>query len=379
MRPTARLFSVSATVGVVSLLLSLLLAVDDQSQFFRSYLFAYLFWLGVGFGCLAVLMLCHLVGGAWCAALRPVLEAGALTLPLLAVLFVPLAFGLRDLYVWARPEAVASDPLLQAKSPYLNISFFLVRAAIYLVAWGALAYFLSRRSSGQPDHHRLPGLGAIGLIILSLTGTFAMIDWVMSLEPRWYSTVFAVMVASGGVLSAFAFAICARLVLWKRETWPDPSVLNDLGNLLLAFLMIWAYLAFSQFLVVWSGNLSQEITWYVHRLQGGWEWIALAIVVFHFAVPFVPLLSRSLKRNAQALRLIAALVLLTGILDVYWLVMPAFFFETGLRIHWQDGVLLIGISGLWSAAFIWMARRRMLPSVSDTRFAARLPEGAHHG
>jgi hypothetical protein len=225
---------------------------------------------------------------------------------------------------------------------------------------------------------RLPRLSALGLIVLTLTATFAMIDWVMSLEPHWYSTVYAAMVAFGSVLNAFAFAVLVRLLLTSREMTPEPPVSNDLGSLLLAILMSWAYLAFSQFLVIWSGNLSEEIPWYVRRLQHGWELVALAVALFHFVLPFVLLLSRNLKRRARALGLVAAVLFFTGILDVFWLVTPAFF-QTGLSVHWLHVAASIGIGGLWLAAFAWTSRRWALRATADVAYAAPLQEEAHHG
>ncbi len=378
-RPLSRSLVVGLVVGVVGLALCVLGLLGDPVQFFRSYLFAYLFWLGISFGCLVLLLTYHIAGGGWGDALCPILQPAALTLPLMAILFIPLVFGMRDLYLWARPEAVAADPLLQHKEPYLNVPFFLIRAVIYLVAWSGLAYVLRRWSLTHGTGERLPRLSGLGLILLALTATFAMIDWVMSLEPHWYSTIYAAMVVLGGMVSAFAFAVLVRLLLANvRAPVPDRQTLNDLGSLLLAFVMGWAYLAFSQYLVIWAGNLDQEIPWYVRRLQGGWELVALFVTLFHFVLPFVLLLSRSLKRNPTTLGAIAALLLVTGVVDTFWVVTPAFY-PNGFHIHWLDVAALVGIGGLWIALFAWVLRRQSMLTLRDSAHEALLQEVAGHG
>lgn len=370
----------SLIVGALGLVLCLVGLFFNPDQFFQSYLFAYLFWLGMGLGCLAIVMVHHLTSGAWGVVMRRLLESGAMTLPLMALLFIPLAFGLSHLYIWARPEAVAADEALQHKSAYLNVPFFLVRAAFYFIAWAAVAFTLNRWSLAQDRIEkidwtpRLKRLSAGGLLLFGLTVTFAMIDWVMSLEPHWYSTIYSAMVATGLLVEAFAFVIVLVFLLSDRE--PLAKVMtertfNDLGSLLFAFIMLWAYMAFSQFLLIWSGNLSEEIPWYLSRLAGGWKWVALAIVLFHFALPFALLVSRDLKRNARLLTAVAALLLLMRLVDMFWLVMPAFY-KTGLHVHWLDLAAAVGIGGIWIAAFIWWLKDKPLlplhgPSIKEVR------------
>ena len=333
------------------------------AQFYRSYLAGYLLWCGVALGCFALMMLHNLVGGRWGELIRSELESASRTLPLLAALFLPLLFGLRHLYVWARRDEVARDEHLRHIAPYLNEPFFLARAGAYFALWIAIAWLLER--SSRPERLAVPAgerrlrlLSAPGLVIYGLTATFASIDWVMSLEPGWFSTVYGMYFICGQVLSALAFA--ALLVAALRPAPSDSSgaeVLNDLGNLILAFVMLWAYMGFSQFLLIWSGNLPQEIPWYLHRATGGWQWLALSLVVIHFALPFVLLLSRGTKRRASVLASVAGVILAMRLVDLLWLVSPAFS-RTVAGLHWLDLAAPLFIGGAWTALFATMLRRR---------------------
>lgn len=374
-------------VGAAGVVLALLGVWLNLVQFFRAYLVAYLFWSGLSLGCLALLMLHHIVGGAWGAMIRRLLEAGTRTLPLMVVLFVPLLYGLTTLYSWARPEEVAHDVLLQHKSGYLNVPFFVQRAAAYFGIWLIVMFFLNHwsrqqeRVAGAPQERhvqrRLRLLSAPGLMLYVLTVTFAAVDWVMSLEPHWYSTLYGVVILVGQILAALALAIV--LITHLAEVPPvstvlTPQHLHDLGNLLLAFVMLWAYIGFSQFLIIWSGNLPEEVPWYIHRTQGGWEWLGRFVLLLHFGLPFVVLLSRTSKRRAQVLGRLAAGLLMMHLLELFWLVLPAFS-PSSLVIHWLDVGLPIGMGGLWMAVFVWQLQRRALLPLHDPR----LQEVIHHG
>jgi hypothetical protein len=374
-------------VGAAGVVLALLGVWLNLAQFFRAYLVAYLFWSGLSLGCLALLMLHHLVGGAWGAMIRRLLEAGTRTLPLMVVLFVPLLYGLTTLYSWSQPEVVAHDGLLQHKSVYLNVPFFVQRAALYFAIWLIVMFFLNHWSrqqeqvAGAPQERRVQRrlrlLSAPGLVLYVLTVTFAAVDWIMSLEPHWYSTLYGVVILVGQILAALALAIV--LITQLAEVPPVSTVLtlqhlHDLGNLLLAFVMFWAYIAFSQFLIIWSGNLPEEVSWYIHRTQGGWEWLGGLVLLLHFGLPFVVLLSRTSKRRAQVLWRIAAGLLGLHLLELFWLVLPAFYPST-LAIHWLDVGLPIGMGGLWMAVFVWQLQRRSLLPWHDPR----LQEVVHHG
>lgn len=357
-------------------------------QFFRSWLFAFLFWLGVAVGCLSILMIQHLTGGLWGLTIRRILEAGSRTLRYASLLFLPLAFGLPHVFVWANHETLAADHHLHEavsrKAAYLNTPFFLTRAAFYFAVWGLLAHLLSRLSAQQDrgwtrgTARRLSSWSGGGLLLMGLTITFSSVDWGMSLDPRWFSTIYGVLFMVGQVLSAMAFCI---VVVARLADAPGLSrvvsaqTLHDLGKLLFAFVMLWAYVNLSQFLIVWSGNLPEEIPWYILRLSGGWRVVALLLVVAHFALPFLLLLSRDVKRNASVLSVIAAGILLMRMVDLFWLIGPELH-DHGFAVHWLDVAATLGIGGLWFHLFAReLAASPLLPQ-DDPELAEALA-GAH--
>jgi hypothetical protein len=354
----------------------------DRAQFFRSYLVAYLFVLGIGLGSWVILMVHHLTGGDWGWALRGVLQAGTRTIPLLVLLFLPLLLGLHDLYPWARwtEEQIRESKTFQSKSLYLNQPFFLARAFVYLATWVVLSVLLLRSSAGlprsptEPEPRRLRLLISPGLLAYGLTITFASIDWVMSIEPLWYSTIYGPLFATGQALSGMAFAIAA--LVWLAPPAEFSAVitrkhLRDLGNLMLAFILLWAYMSFSQFLLIWSGNLPEEIVWYKRRLQGGWEFVGVLLILLHFVLPFLLLLSRDVKHNPRTLATVAALLLGIHLVDLYWVVVPGFFPFQSFRLHWMDIAAVVGVGGIWLAFFLRELRQPLLPEPVNT-------EG-HHG
>ena len=352
-------------IGALGLGSCLIGAPFSGAQFFQSYLFAYVFWLGIALGCLGIVMLHNLSGGGWGSEIRGLLEAGMNTLPLMAVLFLPLLFGLQQLYEWARPEAVARDVFLQHKAAYLNVPFFVIRTALYFVLWIAAAVLMTRwsaqaRESDGAASARLRGVSGPGLVVYVLTITFASMDWIMSLEAHWYSTLFGVHFLGGHGLAALAFTILFSAILSHSATAAQPFSAShrlDLGNLLLGFVMLWAYFTLSQWLIIWSGNLPEEAVWYTHRNQGGWEWLPRLMVVFHFLVPFLLLLSRRNKRNVQFLAMIAATILVMRLVDIFWFTVPAF--RPGeLGLHWMDIAATAGIGGIWLGGFLGQLQRR---------------------
>lgn len=344
-----------------------------------SYSVAFHFWLAVPLGCLVVLMIHYLTGGAWGVLLRPVLEASARTLGLLAVLFLPLAgalfLGASSPYPWARPlEYVARGEVLEElreKTWLLNPPFVLARAAIYFAVWLALAYFLRAwakrwRAGDAAAGGRLPALSGPGLVLYAVTVTFAAIDWVMSLEPFWTSTMYPPLYAIGQVTAGFAFATAAAVLLSKYPPLAGrvtPKHLRDLGGLLLTFVMLWAYLAFSQFLLVWAGNLPDETPYYLKRMRGGWEWVGIALIALHFAVPFLLLLFRDVKDNGAALLAVALGVLVMRFVDAVWWVEPAFPHE-GAAPYWLlDVSAFVALGGVWVWGFAAGLRRASLEPV----------------
>lgn len=375
--------------GVVAFAVCVIGAIFNLDQFFRSYLVAYVFWLGITLGCLAILMLQHMSGGAWGLVIRRVLESATRTLPLLALMFLPVAFGVRSVYIWARPVAAdAPEALKQAlahKAPYLNVPFFLARAVFYFAVWNLLSYLLNKwsleqdRTGHRPLTTRLQALSGPGLVLYGLTVTFASIDWMMSLEPQWFSTMYGVLIMGGQGLSAMAFIIAVVVVLSQYEPLSEvikPRHLHDLGKLMLAFLMLWAYFSFSQFLIIWAGNLPEEIPWYVRRLQTPWKWVGLALVVLQFGLPFVLLLSRDLKRNARRLVVVATAVIVMRLVDLIWMTGPEFH-EGAFRIHWMDVIMPIGLGGLWLAYFAHQLKARPLLPIGDPFLEEALAPSGH--
>jgi hypothetical protein len=380
-----RFTTLSAVIGAAALTIALVAGVvGERGGFFHAYLVAYTFWLGLGVGSLGVAFVQFLTGGHWGLVARRIFEAGASTLPLMAVLFVPLLFGLPRLYAWARPEDVANDPILQHQALYLNVPLFLVRTVAYLVIWSALALLLRRWSLAQDVSEdaelalvRLQRFSIVATLVLALTVTFAAIDWLMSLDAGWYSTMYPPMVATGFLLLGLAFAIVVVATLAPRSVLGDlvtPGIYNDLGSLLLAFLMLWAYMSYFQYLLIWAGNLTDEIPWYLRRVGGGWLPVALLLGAFGFAVPFVCLLFRPLKRNPRTLAAIASLIMAMLVVNAFWLIEPPFA-PGGPTLDWLALAALVGIGGLWLAAFAWQLGRQPLLAARDPRLASAL-EGA---
>jgi hypothetical protein len=370
-------------IGLVTLGACVGGALKDPDQFFRSYLFAFVFWNGLSVGALAVLMLQYLTGGAWGIAIRRELEAATRTLPLTAVAFLPLLLGMHRLYEWTHAETVAKDAVLRQKVLYLNVPFFEARASIAFVSWMLLAYSLNKWSLAQdayPDRaidRRLQMLSGGGLVVYGLTTTFTSIDWVMSLEPHWYSTMYGVLFMVGQALGALALATVAvvRISAWEPVSqFLGTRHLHDLGKMMFAFTMFWAYVNFSQYLIVWSGNIPEEISWYLARFRGGWGWVGLAVLLLNFVLPFLLLISREANRNPRLLLVAAALLVVMRLVDTAWLVLPAFSNGT-LRIHWMDLALPIGLGGLWLSFFARNLATRPLLPVNDPGFEEALAHG----
>ncbi len=376
------------SVGGAALAASAVGFAMNPEQFFRSYLVAYLFWLALPLGSFGLVCLHNMTGGGWGFVIRRILESAAATMPLMAVLFLPVLFGMSSLYPWARPELVASSELLQHKAPFLNVPFFVARAVLYFAIWIAVTYLVTRWSSQQDQGdeprprltRRLQLLSGAGLPIYALTVSFAMIDWGMSLEPEWFSTIYGMLFVAGQGLTTLAFAI---LVLgWLRDSEPLASVVrpghfHDLGNLTLAFTMLWAYLSYSQYLIIWAGNLPEEISWYLHRSAGGWELFAPILMGFHFALPFLLLLARRRKQSITRLARVAAVILLMRWLDLYWLITPAF--SPGeLHVHWLDLTLLAGIGGVWAYLFARRLGSCSLLPLNDPRIHEALDAAQAH-
>lgn len=364
---TARIGRNALIVGGVGLGLSVVgIALSGKDQFFRSYLLGFVYWFGIAFGCLGLQMMHALTGGRWGMAARRPLYAASMTLPLLAGLFVPMLVGLPSLYPWSRPEAL-HDHLIQHKAAYLNVPFFIGRAAFCFALWSGLAWRLYRRSLragiDRPPTAKMRVLSGPGLLACALTMTVASIDWLMSLDPHWFSTMFSVLVIGGQLLSAMAFVI-AMVLLDARQRAIEVSrdTLNDLGNLLLLFVMLWAYFSFSQYLIIYAGNIAEDIPWYLDRTEGGWQHIALALIVLHFAIPLLILVSRRSKRSPTVLGSLAVFILVMRFVEYYWFIAPNFHHQN-LTAHPLDLLLPVGIGGVWLFWFLkQLGRKELAPA-----------------
>lgn len=368
----------SLFVGIVALAVCVVGALVSPEQFFRSYLFGYLFWIGIALGSIALVMLHHVVGGGWGFLIRRLLEAASRTMPLMALLFIPILAGMHYIFMWTHADLVAVDEILQHKQPYLNVPFFITRAVVYFLIWTGMVFFLSRWSLEQDRtgdlslSRRLQMLSGPGLLLYGITVTFASIDWVMSLEPHWFSTIYGLLFIIGQALATMAFAIVMVAKLSDRKPLSDlasPKHLRDLGTLMFAFVMLWAYFSFSQWLIIWAGDLPEENSWYLSRIKGGWGWIALAVILFHFVLPFSLLLSRQIKRRAKVMMGVAIGMLFMRLVDLFWIVTPAFgghgSHSAPVHIHWMDLAAPIGIGGLWLAFFAWQLKGKSLTPIKD--------------
>ena len=376
----ARVERRALVVGTVALVVGVIGGVLDPAQFFRSYLVAFVFCLGVPLGCFGVAMLHHVSSGAWGLMIRRILEAAARTLPWMALFFVPLLLGVKKLYPWADPALVARDALLRHQSSYLNVPFFAVRALLYFAIWSTLALVLDRLSrrqdaTGDPGlSRRMRLVSAVGLGLFCLCGTFASIDWLMSLDPHWSSTIYGFYVVGGHVVSAFAFIVLIGLFLARRRPMDGvlrPVHFHDYGKLMLAFVVLWAYFAASQLIIMYQGNIAEEVAWYRGRLLGGWFPVTVLLFALHFALPFLLLLSRDLKRNVRRLAIVAGLLLFMRWVDVYWLAAPAFSPDHP-RVHWLDFVLPFALGGVWVGLFARQLRKHPLLPVGAPGLAEAL-------
>jgi hypothetical protein len=353
----------SLVIGLIFAVLSLVLVFIRPDEFFRAYLLGYMAWLGVTLGSMAILMIRHLTGGGWGMVIRRILGAAMRCLPLMALLFVPILFGLPKLYVWARPlDSIADkhlrEHLQDITRTYLTVHGFIIRAAIYLGIWNLLSYLLTKWSKEQDNppsrdnSNRFKAVSGPGLILYAFTISFAAIDWIMSIDPSWISTIYGLLILIGELLSAMCFAVVVERILVNYKPMSEllkPDFVHDHGKWMLTFTMVWAYFSFSQWLIIWSGNLPEEITWYMRRLNGGWGSIGLFLVVFHFVVPFVLLLSRPFKRDIRRLVWLAVWLMVMRYFDLFWIIEPNF--SQTFKLTVADIVVPVAMGGLWLAYF----------------------------
>jgi hypothetical protein len=371
-------------IGAVSALLGAgacaMLGAADPKQFFFSWLVAFLFFLSLALGALFFVLIQYATQGGWGIVLRRIGETIFATLPVMAALFLPLLLGLRDLYSWSVPGAAEHDALLQWKAPYLNVPFFLIRAALYFGCWSFIALFYYRLSWGQDAtgdpavSARLRRLAGPAIIVLAVTQTFASIDWIMSLTPHWYSTIFGVYFFAGSFVGFIALLSVVAVAMRRAgllDTVISAEHLQDIGKFLFAFTAFWAYIAFSQFFLIWYANLPEETIWYKARMEGSWMTVSLLLVAGHFVAPFFFLMGRTVKRKGATLAVGGAWLLAMHFVDLYWLVMPTLHPE-GIRPSALDAAALVAIGGCFVAAAGWLMRRQALVPLRDPRLAESL-------
>ena len=380
----------SLVVGVVFGVIALILAFVRPEQFYRAYLLGFMCWLGVALGSMAILMIRHLTGGGWGMVIRRILGAAMRTVPLLALLFIPVILGVHKLYIWAQPLDQIADKHLREHleditKTYLTTSGFILRAIFYFAIWNLLSFLLSHWSkqtdrAGAPDNtQRFKAVAGPGLILYGFTISFAAIDWVMSLDPSWISTIFGLVILIGEVLSAMCFAVVVERILFNYKPMSEmlrPDFVHDHGKWMLTFIMVWAYFNYSQWLIIWAGNLPSEITYYMRRLNGGWGYVGLFIVIFHFAIPFATLLSRPFKRNIRKLVWLATWLLLMRYLDLFWIIEPNF--SKTFTITVADVVVPVAIGGLWLAYFFRnLSQLPLLPAYDPSAVEVLAPHHHH--
>lgn len=370
----SRLGRAGLFVGVLGIVLTGVGAVLSPGAFFSSYLVAFIWVAAIPLGSLGLLMLYHLAGGRWGFMIRRVLEASTRTIPLIALLFVPLLFGLSRIYPWADASILASDEAIAAKANYLNPQGFLWRGILYFALWLVFAFILDRLSAKQDEgavaerDKRMASFSGPGIIIWCLVGTFASVDWLMSLDPKWYSSIYGIYFFESMALAALAFTALIAVILSRSESLGELFTkrdFHDYGNLLLAFIMLWGYFAFSQFLIIWSGDLPEEIPWYLERITPEWKLFTTLLIVAQFVIPFLLLLTHAVKGRPGRLVFVALLLIAVRYADYFWQVMPPLHRTT---LSWLDLASLGGLGGIWLAVFCWQLGRRNLLAVNDPRY-----------
>ena len=373
-------------IGVIFTGLTVAEYFIDRTQFFRSWTVGFLYPFAAGLGALAILMLQYMSGGAWGMIIRRQMEAGARTLPLLTVLFVPILFGTHELYNWADPAKVHASTVLTNKSGYLNLTWWLIRTAIVFVVWNIYSFVLNRLSAEEEKSgsfkasKSLMAWSSIGLVIYVLSLTSAGVDWLMSMNDEWFSTIYGFILLGGEGLTIVSVAIITTTLLMRESPMANivtKKHLHDLGKLLFMFTLFWTYVSFSQLLIIWAGNLPEETSWYLDRMNGGWQYMAAFLLFFQWMLPFLILLSQDIKKNPVTARTMAIWILVVRLVDQIWLVEPNFH-KAAFHVVWSDVTAPIGLGGVWAAYYLYQLKKRPLIPVNAPDLERALAHGRAH-
>ncbi len=379
-------------IGGVALVLAIVGAFISPQQFIWAYLVSYLLVLGLTLGSLGLLMLQHLTGGIWGIVIRRPLEAASRNIWLMFVMFIPIAVQMKYLYSgngteygWLNAPKTGEHALTGWQQGYLTTTGWFVRAAIYFAIWFLLTYLFNTWSKQQDENpanfaamRRLKRWGGPGIILYVLAMTFASIDWVMSINPHWASTIYGFIFVAGQAISAMCVMIITVVMLSRSEPYSGflrERHLHDLGKLLFAFNMLWAYFDFSQLLIIWSGNLPEEISFYRTRLYGQWGIVAIIVLIFSFALPFLVLLSRNVKRSPSLVSKVAIWMLFFRLVDMYWMTRPEF--TKSAIPHWLDIVVPVALIGLWVGFYAMNLKQRPVLPLGDPKLEEVLVAHEH--
>jgi hypothetical protein len=371
---------IALTVGIVGLALAAVAYFTNREHFFFAYLTAFTFWVTISLGALFFTMLHHLTGASWSIVLRRIAENLMAPLPWMFLLFIPVLLGLHELYVWSHADALATDALLQKKAGYLNPTFFSIRAVGYFLVWSGLAHLLHKTSISQDSGHReehwekMKAISAPGMILFAITTTLAGFDWLMSLEPHWYSTIFGVYFFCGGLWAVLAVLALIMSLLQKQGILKIELTVehyHDVGKLMFAFTIFWAYIGFSQYFLQWYANLPEETIWYLDRWVGSWRAVSMVVFFGHFVIPFTVLIFRGVKRSPKLLFVLGFYFLAMHWVDQYWMAFPTLYAD-GAHFGWIEIATTAGIGGIFAWAFWSKLVKNPIIPVGDPKLGASL-------
>lgn len=369
---------IALIIGVIGLILSALGYFSDSKQFYFSYLTSFAFWASLGLGGLFFTMLHHISGAKWSTVILRISQAVMSVLPMMIILFIPIMFGIKELYEWSNPEVLADNTILQSKTGYLNVSDFIIRTVFYFTIWGLLSFLINKYSrlqdEGKNTTKQLKIVSAPGMFLFALTISFAAFDWLMSLDPMWYSTIFGGYYFGGSFVIILAFLILISNYLKSNGTLENEigsAHFSDLGKLFFGFIVFWAYLGGAQYFFIWYANIPEETVWFLHRWVGSWKTISLLLILGHFLIPFISLIFFNTKRNRKILVFFAIWIFVFHYVDLYWLIGPAMHHESA-QLSWSDLTTFIGIGGVFIALFWRSFTSKSIVPVNDPNLNASI-------